>query len=211
MPWRDEVAAILVGWFGGQEFGNAVADVLLGIVEPGGRLPTTWPAAEEDVPVLSTTPIDDALPYDEDIHIGYRAWLRHDATPAYWFGHGLGYTDIALTHIEAPEQIRPDSKMTVSVDVENRGHRDGKQVIQVYAERPDSVVDRPLRWLVGFAPIKVAAGEGARIDVELSTRRFAHWADGWAYEPGQYILGVGTTVVDLPFTATLELVSDPDE
>jgi beta-glucosidase len=211
MPWRDEVAAILVGWFGGQEFGNAVADVLLGIVEPGGRLPTTWPAAEEDVPVLSTTPIDDALRYDEDIHIGYRAWLRHDATPAYWFGHGLGYTDIALTHIEAPEQIRPDSKMTVSVDVENRGHRDGKQVIQVYAERPDSVVDRPLRWLVGFAPIKVAAGEGARIDVELSTRRFAHWADGWAYEPGQYILGVGTTVVDLPFTATLELVSDPDE
>ena len=66
------------GYFGGQEFGDAVADVLLGAVEPGGRLPTTWGAADEDVPVLSTTPVDGALAYTEGIHIGYRAWLKHD-------------------------------------------------------------------------------------------------------------------------------------
>ena len=211
MPWRDEVAAILLGWFGGQEFGNAVADVLLGIAEPGGRLPTTWPAAEEDVPVLSTTPIGGALAYDEDIHIGYRAWLRRDVAPSYWFGHGLGYTDIALTHIEVPDQACPDSNVTVSVDVENRGPRDGKQVVQVYAERPDSRVDRPVRWLVGFAPIKVSAGEKARIGVEVSTRLLAYWSDGWAYEPGQYVLRVGTTVMNLPFTATVELAPCLDE
>ena len=102
MPWRDEVAAVLVGYFGGQEFGDAVADVLLGVVEPGGRLPTTWGATDEDVPVLSTTPVDGALAYTEGIHIGYRAWLKHDAAPAYWFGHGLGYTDIAVTDVSAP-------------------------------------------------------------------------------------------------------------
>jgi beta-glucosidase len=206
MPWRDDVAAILLGWFGGQEFGNAVADVLLGVAEPGGRLPTTWPAAEADVPVLSTTPVDGALPYDEDIHIGYRAWLRHAAAPSYWFGHGLGYTDIALTHVEAPGQIRADSTVTVTVDVENRGPRDGKQVVQVYAERRDSVVDRPVRWLVGFAPVRVAAGEKARIGVDVSTRLLAHWADGWVYEPGEYVLHVGTSVVHLPLTSTVELV-----
>ena len=76
MPWRDQVAAVLVGYFGGQEFGHAVADMLLGVAEPGGRLPTTWPAAEADVPVMSTTPTSGALDYAEGIHIGYRAWLK---------------------------------------------------------------------------------------------------------------------------------------
>jgi beta-glucosidase len=206
MPWRDKVAAILVGWFGGQEFGNAVADVLLGIAEPGGRLPTTWPAAEDDVPVLSTSPIGGALRYDEGIHIGYRGWLRHDSAPAYWFGHGLGYTDIMLTDVRAPAQIHPDSVVTVHVNVENQGLRAGKQVVQVYAERRNSAVDRPVRWLVGFAPVRVDAGAKVRVAVEVSTRLLAHWADGWAYEPGHFALRVGTTAVDLPFTAVVELV-----
>ena len=99
MPWRDEVAALLIGWFGGQEFGNAVADVLLGAAEPGGRLPTTWPADEADVPVLSTTPVDGVLEYTEGIHIGYRAWLKQDTAPAYWFGAGRGYAQIDLTSV----------------------------------------------------------------------------------------------------------------
>ena len=72
---------MLVGYFGGQEFGHAVADVLLGVAEPGGRLPTTWPAAEVDIPVLSTTPVNGGLDYAEEIHIGYRAWLRQDTAP----------------------------------------------------------------------------------------------------------------------------------
>jgi beta-glucosidase len=209
MPWRDEVAAVLLGWFGGQEFGNAVADVLLGVSEPGGRLPTTWPVAEADVPVLATTPVEGALPYDEDIHIGYRAWLRHGrhdgAQPAYWFGHGLGYTEIALTGVEAPGQVRPDETVTVGVQVENRGPRDGKQVVQVYAERDGSAVDRPVRWLVGFAPVRVAAGERARVEVPVATRLLATWADGWDYEPGDFRLRVGTSAVDLPLTVGVEL------
>ena len=83
----------LLGYFGGQEFGIAIADVLFGAAEPGGRLPTTWPAALADVPVLDVTPTDGALDYAEGIHVGYRAWLqRPDRTPAFPFGYGLGYT-----------------------------------------------------------------------------------------------------------------------
>src|SRR5690606_18788958 len=99
LPWRDDVAAVLLSWFGGPDMSHALADVLLGAVEPGGRLPTTWPAAEADVPVLSTTPVDKRLPYTEGIHIGYRAWLRAGTTPAYPFGHGLGYTTWAYEDV----------------------------------------------------------------------------------------------------------------
>jgi beta-glucosidase len=213
MPWRDDVAAVMLGWFGGQEFGNAVADVLLGVAEPGGRLPTTWAVAEADVPVLSTTPVDGVLEYTEGIHIGYRAWLRQQAAagdgqgtaPAYWFGHGLGYTDIPLLDVTAPRNATAGEVVTVSVEVENRGERDGKQVVQVYAERADSVVERPARWLVGFAPVRVPAGRRATVEVAVPTRHLAHWDAGWQYEPGDYTLRIGTSSVDLPLTAALTI------
>ncbi|WP_155054447.1 glycoside hydrolase family 3 protein [Streptomyces blattellae] len=210
LPWRDEVAAVLVGYFGGQEFGNALADVLLGLVEPGGRLPTTWPASEADIPVLSTTPVDGVLEYAEGIHIGYRAWLRQQAEtgtePAYWFGHGLGYADIALTGVDGPHHAAPGEAVTLGVEVANRGGRDGKQVVQVYAERDGSAVDRPVRWLVGFATVRVPAGGTTRVEVAVPTRMLAYWADGWQYEPGEYRFRVGTSAVELPLETTVALV-----
>ena len=205
LPWRDQVAAVLVGYFGGQEFGHAVADVLLGAAEPGGRLPTTWPAAESDVPVLSTAPADGRLEYAEGIHIGYRAWLRQDAAPAYWFGAGLGYTDIAVTGVSAPASADAGGTFDVTVEVANHGERDGKQVVQVYAERPDSAVDRPVRWLVGFAPVRVPAGQTARAAISVPTRLLAYWDDGWQYEPGAYRFRAGTSATDLPLTVKVDL------
>jgi beta-glucosidase len=205
LPWRDQVAAVLVGYFGGQEFGHAIADVLLGAAEPGGRLPTTWPAAETDAPVLTTTPVDGKLDYAEGIHIGYRAWLKQDAAPAYWFGAGLGYSDIAVTGASAPASVVTGGTVEVTAEVANRGERDGKQVVQVYAERQDSAVDRPVRWLVGFAPVRVPAGQTARVPIAVPTRLLAYWAGGWRYEPGSYRLLVGTSAVDLPLTAKVEL------
>lgn len=92
MPWREDVAAILLSWFPGQEGGDALADVLTGAEEPGGRLPTTWPAVLADVPVTEVTPTEGVLDYTEGVFIGYRAWDKAGAVPAYAFGHGLGYT-----------------------------------------------------------------------------------------------------------------------
>ena len=191
LPWAEDVAAILQGYFGGQEFGHAVADILTGAAEPGGRLPTTWPAALADVPVTQVTPDEGILRYTEGIHIGYRAWLRSGAEPAYAFGHGLGYTTW-----DWESATRQGD--TLEVTVRNTGARAGKQVVQVYAERADSSVERPVRWLVGHAVVRADAGATATASVPLASRRFAHWADGWVVEPGAFTLRVGASVADLP-------------
>nr|WP_319805427.1 glycoside hydrolase family 3 C-terminal domain-containing protein [Microbacterium sp. SSM24] len=191
LPWAGEVAAIMQGYFGGQEFGHAIADVLMGASEPGGRLPTTWPTALADVPVSQVAPVDGVLEYGEGLHVGYRAWLRSGAAPAFPFGHGLGYTTWSW------ETARREGDAVV-VSVSNTGDRVGKQVIQVYAERSDSAVERPQRWLVGFACVTAGAGETATATVRLPDRRFAHWSKGWTVEPGAYDLRVGASVEDLP-------------
>jgi beta-glucosidase len=208
LPWRNDVAAVLVGWFGGQEFGNAVADVLTGVKEPGGRLPTTWAAEEEHVPVLNTTPTGGVLHYDEGIHIGYRAWLRSEEAPAYWFGHGLGYTDIELSGLIAPEAVIEGDTAQVSVTATNRGSRAGKQVVLVFAERPDSGVERPVRWLVGFASVRVEPGESEKVTIDIPSKLLAHFADGWQYEVGEFTLRAGTTANELPLEATILLETD---
>ncbi|WP_116948976.1 glycoside hydrolase family 3 C-terminal domain-containing protein [Jiangella endophytica] len=197
LPWRDDVAAVLLTWFGGQELGHALADVLLGVREPGGRLPTTWPAAERDVPVLSTTPVEGRLPYDEAIHVGHRAWLRAGAVPAYPFGSGLGYTTWSLG---APRVAAAgDGGVDVVLPVRNTGGRPGKHVVQAYLSRPGSAVERPVRWLAGFAVVRADAGETAEAGLRIGRRAFAHWAaGGWAVEPGPFTLHVGPHVDDLP-------------
>jgi beta-glucosidase len=191
LPWAGEVSAIVQGYFGGQEFGHAIADVLTGSAEPGGRLPTTWPASLADVPVTDVTPVDGRLVYSEGLHIGYRAWLRSGARPAFPFGHGLGYT----TWSWGAAQRHRDR---VEVTQANTGARAGKQVVQVYAERTESSVDRPTRWLVGFAVVHAEPGRTVTAVVPVPARRLAHWAGEWVVEPGAYTLRVGSSVAELP-------------
>ncbi len=127
LPWREQVAAVLLSWFPGQEAGAALADVLLGIHEPGGRLPTTWPARLDDAPVTTVTPTNGQLAYSEGPFIGYRAWQRSASlpAPAYPFGHGLGYTDWEYESLDTT----PDS---VRVRLRNTGPRPGREIIQIY-------------------------------------------------------------------------------
>ncbi|TDW39716.1 beta-glucosidase [Curtobacterium sp. PhB42] len=206
MPWRNDVAAVLLTWFGGQEYGNALADVLTGAQEPGGRLPTTWPVAMADVPVLDVTPVDGKVSYDEGVHIGYRAWLRAGTTPAYPFGHGLGYTSWTIDGVVATPTVSEGDAVIVTATVANTGPRAGKHVVQVYASRESSAVDRPARWLVGFAPVRLGAGESTEVSIEVPARAFAHWDGAWQYEPGTFTLHVGASVADESGSAALELV-----
>jgi beta-glucosidase len=205
MPWRNDVAAVLLTWFGGQEYGNALADVLTGAQEPGGRLPTTWPVAMADVPVLDVTPVDGKVAYDEGVHVGYRAWLRAGTEPAYPFGHGLGYTTWSIEGVSATPTVREGDAVIVTATVANTGARAGKHVVQVYASRAESAVDRPVRWLVGFAPVRLAAGASTEVSIEVPARAFAHWDGSWQYESGTFTLHVGASVSDDAGTASLEL------
>ncbi len=206
LPWRDEVPAVLLTYFGGQEYGHALADMLFGAVEPGGRLPTTWPKTMADVPVIDVTPKGGAVRYDEGIHIGYRAWLRSETEPAFAFGHGLGYTTWRIQAATATPVVSEGGIVTVTAEVTNTGQRRGKQVVQVYASRAASAVDRPVRWLVGFAPVVVEAGASTTVTIEVPARAFADWSDGWNYEAGEFTLHVGSSVLDLPEAATVALV-----
>lgn len=132
------LALLLLAWFGGQEFGTAIADILLGAEEPGGRLPTTWPAALADVPVLNTTPVDGKMVYSEGIHIGYRAWLKQEAAggaaPALRFGFGLGYTTFDFGTAHAPQYVTAGQDVVVHIPIRNTGTRTGREVVQVYLE-----------------------------------------------------------------------------
>jgi beta-glucosidase len=191
LPWADEVAAVLLAWFPGQEFGNALVDVLLGVVEPGGRLPTTWPATEEGLP--SVLPVDGVLAYDEGLRVGYRAG---DDRALYPFGHGLGYTTWDWLSLEAsPERA--------VIRLRNTGERRGREVVQLYASRPDTTIDRPARWLVAFAAASAHPGEEVTVTLPVPPRAFQHWDEGWATEPGTFQLAAGPSSAALPLEATV--------
>jgi beta-glucosidase len=204
MPWADEVPAILLTWFPGQEAGAALADVLLGLAEPGGRLPTTWPRRAEDCPVLSTTPVDGVLCYDEGVFIGYRAWQRGVVPPLFPFGHGLGYTTWSYDSMELHPE--PDHVGSVVVTVRNTGDRPGRDIVQIYAGAVvGTTVDRPERWLAGFAPVSAAPGETVSVRIPLPERAFQIWDDGWQAVPGTYRIEAARSVDDRLLSAELSI------
>ncbi|MBW8091476.1 glycoside hydrolase family 3 C-terminal domain-containing protein [Streptomyces hygroscopicus subsp. hygroscopicus] len=210
MDWREEVAAVLLSWFPGQEAGAALADVLLGAEEPGGRLPTTWPARLADAPVREVTPSGGRLVYEEGLFIGYRAWERRQgAAPAYWFGHGLGYTDWAYEAVRfTPARAvggrgagEDDEALgTVTVRVRNTGARAGREVVQIYLTVPeDDGEGRPVRRLAGFAPVTAGPGETAEASITLPRRAAEVWDEernAWRLVPGGYTAEAGRSVAD---------------
>ncbi|MBT8225902.1 MAG: glycosyl hydrolase, partial [Dactylosporangium sp.] len=205
LPCADRVPAVLLTWFGGQEFGNALADVLLGLAEPGGRLPVTWPA-DEPAWLPTTTPTGGVLSYRESITIGYRLWDAVGAEPAFCFGHGLGYTTWDYLALDLPAGPAAGGDVPVRVTVRNTGARPGREVVQIYAARPGGTVQRPARWLVGFAPVRVDPGREATVEVTVAARGFEHWdtsAGAWATEPGVFELAAGRSVGDVRLRAAL--------
>jgi beta-glucosidase len=211
LPWADDVAAVLLAWFPGQEAGHALADVLLGAAEPGGRLPTTWPVTASDCPVLSVTPVDGLLRYDEDVFIGYRAFERSGIAPRFAFGHGLGYTSWTYEGVTVQDRTKPGVTMgelaavraDVTVTVRNTGHRAGREVVQVYAGPASPDDRRPRRWLAGFASAIAGPGAAVTVTIEMPERAFQVWDGGWTTLPGEYVIEVAHSLDDIRGTATL--------
>ncbi len=204
LPWRESVPAVLLGWFPGQEAGHGLADVLFGRAEPGGRLPTTWGALSNGAPVPSVTPVDGVLRYAEGPYIGHRAWRRAGAEPAYWFGHGLGYTTWAYDGLDvAVDGGCAERGAVARVRLRNTGGRRGREVVQVYvATGADAYDDGGLR-LAGYAAVRADPGEQAVAEVRIEPRVFRRWspeAGGWEPRPGPYTLHAGPSAAWQPLS-----------
>lgn len=191
MPWRDDVAAIVESYLGGQASGGALVDVLFGDVEPGGRLAETFPARQADVAADRWFPGQPRqVEYREGLFVGYRHATTAGVEPLFPFGHGLGYTTFEWTGLALDRTaVAAGEDLTVRVTVHNTGERAGSDVVQVYLHDRTGVVLRPRRELAGFAKVRLAPGESAEVTVTVPARSFAFWdtsAADWRIPSGQY-------------------------
>ena len=204
MPWADQVAAVGYAWLPGQAMGAALADVLLGQAEPGGRLPVTIPAAEADCPVLHSVPDEGRLEYREGLLIGYRGYDRAGKKPRFPFGHGLGYTTWAYESAAADTPVVADDDLGVTVVLRNTGRRTGREVVQAYLEPPTADPGRPVRTLAAFAAVTAAPGEQAEARLTVPARAFARYEEeggtsgGWVRPSGEFTVRIGRSSADLP-------------
>lgn len=217
MDWADEVAALLQLWYPGEAGPEALATVLLGETEPGGRLPTTFAHRREDAPsdphypgegveadglVVGTPEEGGVVRYSEGLLMGYRGFDRAGIAPRFCFGHGLGYTTFEYGDVRA-DAVGDD--LEVSVDVTNTGGRDGSEVVQVYVRQTfDAAL--PFQELKGFAKRTIAAGATETVRLRLGSRAFAHWdpdGGGWVVQPGSYDVAVGASSRDIRGVVTV--------
>ncbi|MFC8672069.1 beta-glucosidase [Streptomyces griseorubiginosus] len=195
LPWAERPAALLWSWFPGQEGADAIADVLTG-TEPGGRLPTTFPAAEADVPVLSTRPVDGTLDYSEGGLIGYRAYTARGTAPLFPFGHGLSYTTWDYEDFAVTGDI--ERGLSIRVTVRNTGGRAGREVVQAYL---DPAGDEPQR-LIGFTAVEAGASEVVIATITVPAETLTVWGTaGWVPRTGPHRIRVGRSAADLRLTA----------
>jgi beta-glucosidase len=204
MEWAPETAAILHTWFAGEAFGPALAAVLAGDREPGGRLPVTIARRHDDYAAYDTTPEPgDVRPYREGELIGYRHFDASGLQPRFAFGHGLGYTEFAYEGAAIVESSEGDGPVVVEVGVRNVGTRRGREVVQAYVARPNRSPDHAPQRLAGFASTELGAGEHAVVRVELPRRAFARWAEepgAWEIVTGAHEVRIGRSSRDLRLT-----------
>jgi beta-glucosidase len=201
MPWADQVAAVGYCWLPGQAMGDALADVLLGRAEPGGRLPVTIPAAEADCPVLHSVPEKGKLVYREGLLIGYRGYDQAGIRPRFPFGHGLGYTTWEYESVVAdPQAAGPAGDIGLTVVIRNTGPRTGREVVQAYVEPLRPEAGRPVRTLAAFAAATAGPGQSAEVRLAVPGRAFARYdeeAGAWVWPPGEFSVRVGRSSADL--------------
>jgi beta-glucosidase len=202
MPWLSQVPAVLEAWYPGEEDGNVVADLLFGDANPSGKLPMTFPKAENETP--ANTPqqypgVGGTATYSEGLQVGYRWYDARNVAPLFPFGHGLSYTSFAVRHLRVLDRHH------VAVDVTNTGTRTGADVVQAYVAAPASAGEPPRR-LCGFAKVTLPPHRTKRLVLTLDPRTYSVWdtaADRWTTVPGRYTVFAGDSSRDLPSHQTV--------
>jgi Beta-glucosidase-related glycosidases len=210
--WAN-VPAVLVNWYGGEEQGHALADILYGDVNPSGKLSATWPAAASQLPTFSSA--SNIVQYEgPDSGRGYRYYDRCNLKPLYAFGHGLSYTTFEYSNLRiSPNAAYVGEDVVVSVDITNTGGMDGDEVAQLYLHEnnPDPAFPRPVKELRGFARAAIPKGGAPQtVSFTLREREFAYWDTGkgaFFAKPDDYTVYVGPSSANLPLTGTVTLQS----
>lgn len=213
MGWSEAVGAVVQTWFAGQEMAGALAGILFGELEPGGRLPFSIPELLEHNPSFGNFPGSNGeVRYGEGLLVGYR-WYQSRRLPVrYPFGHGLSYTSFDIGRPE-PDALhfQPGERLVVEVPVTNIGGRAGSEVVQCYVCPPPDGPFRPPAELKAFAKVQLAPGESARARLELDDRSFAYWEpDGpaWRIHPGRYRLAIGRSSHELLHHVEVDVIVD---
>ncbi len=216
MDWADDVDAIMQCWFAGEEWGNALADVLSGDVSPSGKLPTTLPVRIEDTPAFTSYPGERGqVRYGEGVFVGYRWYDARRIEPRFCFGHGLSYTTFeldppALARSEVRlSELRGGASVRLAVGVRNTGDRPGAEVVQCYVRDAQASVARPPQELKAFSKVWLDPGASAEASMELDARSFAFWdveRGDWTVEPGEFEIRIGTSSRAIAHRATVTIV-----
>jgi beta-glucosidase len=214
MPWLESVPAVVQAWFPGQEAGHAIADVLLGKAEPGGRLPQTFPRSLDDDPTRPLTPdlqypgVGGKVEYQEGLFTGYRHVDRAGTQPLFPFGFGLSYASFELSDLAVTARVSPGETVSIRITVKNTSTRAGSTVVQAYVRDLVSSLERPDKELKAFAKVHLDAGQAQTVQLTLDMRSLAYFDDAqqaWIAEAGEFELLVGQSSADLPLRARFAL------
>ena len=200
MPWHYCCKAILHGYLGGQASAGAMLDVLTGKVNPSGRLSETYPIRYEDTPAFRNFPSTErSSEYRESIFVGYRYYDTSKVRVQYPFGYGLSYTEFEYSNLQVTEQ-------GVKFTLTNTGDMDGAEVTQMYISAPKDYIFSPDKALKGFSKVFLKAGESKEVEIPFDERAFRYWntkTSKWEVEGGEYIIGIGTNVLDIRLSASI--------
>jgi beta-glucosidase len=200
LPWIDDVPALVLAYYPGQEGGHALARILLGDVNPSGKLSVTYPKRYEDNPTYVNYPGGREVRYGEGIFVGYRHYDQKDVEPLFPFGFGLSYTTFEYSDLRVSETVQPGEPVSVSVTVTNTGAQAGKEVVQLYVGDTESSLARPPKELKGFEKIHLEPGESKTIDFTLDQRALSFYDPAqkqWVAEPGEFEVLVGSSSRDI--------------
>ncbi|MEU8709123.1 glycoside hydrolase family 3 C-terminal domain-containing protein [Streptomyces sp. NPDC048565] len=209
-PWHDTVPALVEGWLLGQAGGGALARVLLGAVNPSGKLAETVPLRLDDSPSHLSFPGEEGhVRYGEGVFVGYRGYDAVAREVAFPFGHGLSYTSFAYSGLRA---VQDGDALSVTVTVTNTGRHAGREVVQIYSTGPaGSAVARPPRELRGFASVTLAPGESREVTVETARAELAYYSareSTWRVEGGDYGIEAGSSSRDIRQSAVISVAGD---
>lgn len=211
MPWIDSVPAIVQGWYLGSEAGNALAAVLVGDVNPSGKLPFTFPVKLEDTGAHSMGEFskNGEENYGEGLLVGYRWNDAKDVAPLFAFGHGLSYTTFEYGEASINRKsMREGGSVTITVPVTNTGSRAGKEIVQLYIADKEASVMRPEKELKGFAKVELAAGETKSVKFEIEKEALSFFDDKqhcWVAEPGEFEALIGAASDDIRTSVSFTL------